>query len=475
MIPITEYAGRDVAVYGLGRTGLAAAKALRAGNARVHAWDDNEETRARAEAAGITLSDLNKRDWQSFAALILSPGIPYRFPQPHRLVRLAQMTNVPVVGDMELFARAVQSLPERARPKVIGITGTNGKSTTTALIGHILKECGMDARVGGNIGTGVLDMAPLHANAVYVLELSSYQLDLVRNLHCDVSVMLNISPDHLDRHGSMKGYIDAKRRIFLNQQPGDTAVISVDDTITQTLAMDLSTRGGVRVSQVSAEFALGRGVSAVDGKLYDSLLGNAVRVGSFEDTPTLPGRHNHQNAAAAYAACRALGLEPGRIFAAMQTFPGLVHRMEQVGEIDGVRFVNDSKATNAQAAEQALRAYSSVYWIAGGKAKEEGIAPLSPYFGRVAKAYLIGEAADAFAEAMEGHAAYEVSGTLQAAVMQAYEDARASGDENPVVLLSPACASFDQFKDFEARGDAFRDIVEDIGGNALVSVMRETG
>ena len=473
MIPITEYAGRDVAVFGLGRTGLAAAKALRAGKARVHAWDDNEETRAKAEAAGIPLSDLNKRDWQSFAALVLSPGIPYRFPQPHRLVRLAQMTNVPVVGDMELFARAVQSLPERARPKVIGITGTNGKSTTTALIGHILKECGMDARVGGNIGTGVLDMAPLHANAVYVLELSSYQLDLVKSLHCDVAVMLNVSPDHLDRHGGMKGYIEAKRRVFLNQQPQDTAVIAVDDTITQTLAMDLTTRGGVRVSQVSSEFALGRGVSAVNGKIYDTLMGNAVRVGDLDEAPTLPGRHNCQNAAAAYAACRALGLEPQRIFDAIKTFPGLAHRMEQVGEIDGVRFVNDSKATNAQAAEQALRAYPKVYWIAGGVAKAEGIEPLAPLFGRVEKAYLIGEAAEVFSKTLQGKAAHEVSGTLDEAVAHAYQDARASGDENPIILLSPACASFDQFKDFEARGDAFRHIVQDMGGNALVQI-RET-
>ena len=474
MIPITEYAGKDVAVYGLGRTGLAAARALKAGKARVHAWDDSEETRAKAEAAGIPLSDLNKRDWQSFAALVLSPGIPYRFPQPHRLVRLAQMTNVPVVGDMELFARAVQQLPERGRPKVIGITGTNGKSTTTALIGHILKECGMDARIGGNIGTGVLDMAPLHANAYYVLELSSYQLDLVKSLHCDVAVMLNVSPDHLDRHGGMKGYVDAKRRIFLNQQPGDTAVIAVDDTITQTLAMDLAARGGVRVTQVSSEFALGRGVSAVNGNLFDSLSGNAIRVGDLNEAPALPGRHNHQNAAAAYAACRALGIEPSRINAAIQTFPGLAHRMEQVGEIDGVRFVNDSKATNAQAAEQALRAYPRVYWIAGGVPKAEGIGPLNSLFNRVAKAYLIGDAADAFARTIENVVPFEKSGTLEKAVSSAFRDARASGEENPIVLLSPACASFDQFKDFEARGDAFRHIVEDLGGNALVKVMKES-
>ncbi|WP_084418121.1 UDP-N-acetylmuramoyl-L-alanine--D-glutamate ligase [Henriciella litoralis] len=474
MIPITEYAGRDVAVYGLGRTGLAAARALKAGRARVHAWDDNEASRAKAEAEGIPLSDLNKRDWQSFAALVLSPGIPLTHPQPHRLVRLAQMTNVPVVGDIELFARAVQSMPQRGRPKIIGITGTNGKSTTTALIGHILKECGIDARVGGNIGTGVLDLPPLHANAYYVLELSSYQLDLVKSLRCDVSVMLNVSPDHLDRHGGMKGYVDAKKRIFNNQQPGDTAVIAVDDMYTQSIAMDLASRGRARVIQVSSEFALGRGVSAIDGKLFDSLAGNAVRVGDLAGAPTLPGRHNYQNAAAAYAACRALGLDAGRIFGALTTFPGLAHRMEQVGQIDGVRFVNDSKATNAQAAEQALRAYPRVYWIAGGVPKAEGIEPLSPFFDRLAKAYLIGEAADAFAKTLDGKADYKRTKTLEAAISSALEDARNSGEENPIVLLSPACASFDQFKDFEARGDAFKTIVADLGGQIVSRSLKET-
>ena len=474
MIPITEYAGRDVAVYGLGRTGLAAARALKAGKAKVHAWDDNEASRAKAEAEGIPVSDLNKRDWQNFAALVLSPGIPLTHPQPHRLVRLAQMTNVPVVGDMELFARAVQSLPERGRPKIIGITGTNGKSTTTALIGHILKECGLDVHVGGNIGTGVLDLPALSANGYYVLELSSYQLDLTKSLHCDVSVLLNMSPDHLDRHGDMDGYVTAKKRIFRNQGRGDTAVIGIDDHYTQAIAMALAGSGEMRLARISSEFALGRGVSAVDGKLFDSLANNAVRVGDLGDSATLPGRHNWQNAAAAYAACRALGLDPGRIFGAILTFPGLAHRMEQVGEIDGVRFVNDSKATNAQAAEQALRSYPRVYWIAGGQPKAGGIEPLMPLMDRVAKAYLVGEAADEFARTLDGKAAHESCGTLDKAVARALEDAKASGEENPIVLLSPACASFDQFKDFEARGQAFREAVETLGGDALRPVMRES-
>lgn len=460
MIPITEYAGKDVAVYGLGRTGLSAAKALKAGGARVHAWDDNEETRAKAEAAGIALSDINKRDWQTFAALVLSPGIPYKYPQPHRLVRMAEMTGVPVIGDMELFARAVQALPERARPKIVAITGTNGKSTTTALIGHILKQAGRDVRVGGNIGTGVLDLAPLHSNAVYVLEMSSYQLDLVKSLRCDVAVFMNLSPDHLDRHGGMDGYQAAKMRIFQNQTEKDVAVIGFDDVYTQSIAIGLSARGPQKVVQISSTYTLGKGISAVDGRLYDNQSGKAEFVGKLDECPALLGRHNYQNAAAAYAACRALGLDPGAIMAGLRSFPGLAHRMEAVGEIDGIRFINDSKATNAQAAEQALRSFKNIYWIAGGVPKAEGIAPLAPLFPNIAKAYLIGQAEDVFAATLHGKVPSQVCGALDRAVEAAYRDAKAAGEPGAVVLLSPACASFDQFKDYEQRGDAFRRIVQ---------------
>lgn len=460
MIPITEYAGKDVAVYGLGRTGLSAAKALKAGGARVHAWDDNEETRAKAEAAGIALSDINKRDWQTFAALVLSPGIPYKYPQPHRLVRMAEMTGVPVIGDMELFARAVQALPERARPKIVAITGTNGKSTTTALIGHILKQAGRDVRVGGNIGTGVLDLAPLHSNAVYVLEMSSYQLDLVKSLRCDVAVFMNLSPDHLDRHGGMDGYQAAKMRIFQNQTEKDVAVIGFDDVYTQSIAIGLSAKGPQKVVQISSTYTLGKGISAVDGRLYDNQSGKAEFVGKLDECPALLGRHNYQNAAAAYAACRALGLDPGAIMAGLRSFPGLAHRMEAVGEIDGIRFINDSKATNAQAAEQALRSFKNIYWIAGGVPKAEGIAPLAPLFPNIAKAYLIGQAEDVFAATLHGKVPSQVCGALDRAVEAAYRDAKAAGEPGAVVLLSPACASFDQFKDYEQRGDAFRRIVQ---------------
>jgi len=456
LIPVRTFEGKDVAVFGLGRSGISAARALMAGGARVCAWDDNEAARKAAEAAGVTVVDLNRRDWQNFAALVLAPGIPFKYPEPHRFVRMAQLVNVPVIGDMELFARAVAELKEFERPRIVGITGTNGKSTTTALVGHILKQCGKDVRVGGNIGVGVLDLDKLHGGAIYVLELSSYQLDLAESLKCDVAVMLNLSPDHLARHGGMDGYVQAKRRVFRNQGPADWAIIGVDDTRSQVMCTQLTSEGLRKVMPVSAEYGLGRGVSVLEGQLADSMMGRSVTPHDISRARALPGKHNHQNAAAAYAACRALGLEPGDILAAMETFPGLPHRLELIGTLDGVRFINDSKATNAQAAEQAMRAYPGSYWIVGGRPKEEGIDDLGPLFGTMKKAYLIGESTEAFARVLAGKLDAVKSRTIDAAVEAAYEDARTSGETSPIVLFSPACASFDQFRDFEQRGEAFR-------------------
>ena len=467
MIPITEFAGRSVAVFGLARSGLSAARALAAGGAIVHAWDDSESARTAAEAEGIVLSDINARDWRGFAALVLSPGIPLTHPKPHRVVELARSVGVPVIGDIELFARAVNALPAHARPRIIGVTGTNGKSTTTALIGHILRAAGRDVRVGGNIGEGVLGLEPLHGGAYYVLELSSYQLDLTESLRCAVAVFLNLTPDHLDRHGDMTGYLAAKKRIFSNQGSGDWAVIGVDDAYGARLCTELST-GARKTAPISAGQALSRGVTTLGGRIYDALTGRAELAMDLSAAITLPGRHNAQNAAAAYAATRALGLSPREIAAGIASFPGLEHRLEVAGVVEGVRFINDSKATNAEATAQALAVYSKVYWIAGGKAKDGGIDALARYFPRIAKAYLIGEAAPIFAVALNGHAPATQCGTMDKAVAQAFKDARAARDPDAVVLLSPACASFDQFKDFEERGAHFKTLV-----TALGDVMRE--
>jgi UDP-N-acetylmuramoylalanine--D-glutamate ligase len=470
MIPITEYKGREVAVFGLARTGLAAARALAAGGARVHAWDDSDVARAQAEAAGVATSDINVRDWRAFAALVLSPGVPLTFPEPHRVVTLADAVGVPILGDIELFARAVNALPATQRPKLIGITGTNGKSTTSALIAHILREAGKDVRLGGNIGEAVLDLAPLHAGAYYVIELSSFQLDLTASLRLDVAVWLNITPDHLDRHGDMTNYVAAKKRIFANQGASDWAVIGVDDLYGAAACTELTRAAVQHVAPISAGQALGRGVAALGANLVDALSGRSEIVADLTRAPALAGKHNAQNAAAAYAAARALGVDARTIEKAFATFPGLPHRLERVGAIDGVRFINDSKATNAAAAAQALAVYPRLYWIAGGVAKEGGIDDLAPFFPRIARAYLIGQSAGDFADALRGKVQTVLAGNLEAAVRQAFADARASGEPHPVVLLSPACASYDQFKSYEDRGDQFRAHVAAIaasGGKAV--------
>lgn len=460
MIAITQFSGRDVAVYGLGRTGIAVVRALLAGGARVHAWDDSDVSRAAAVAAGIQLSDINARDWRSFAALVLSPGVPLTHPAPHRVVTLALAVGVPIIGDIELFAREVNALPVSQRPKVAGITGTNGKSTTTALLAHILTAAGRDVRVGGNIGTAVLDLPALHAGAYYVLELSSFQLDLTHSLRCDTAVWLNTTPDHLDRHGDMNNYVAAKRKIFANQGADDCAVVGVDDGYGVATCTELTGRRVQHVVPISAGQALGKGVCALGTKLYEATGQRAEPVADLETAPALAGRHNAQNAAAAFAAARALGVDARTIGEAMKSFPGLAHRLERVATIAGIRFINDSKATNADAAAQALAVYPRVYWIAGGRPKAGGITSLESFFPRIAHAFLIGEAADEFAQTLKGKAPFTICrGGLGDAVLKAFDTANGENEVLPVVLLSPACASYDQFKDFETRGDAFKDFV----------------
>ena len=459
MIPVRGFAGKTVAVFGLARTGLAAARALVAGGARVALWDDKAASRDTALAEGFELTDLTTADWSDFAALMLSPGVPLTHPKPHWTVDKARAEGVEILGDIELFARAVNAAPEHKRPKVVAITGTNGKSTTTALIGHICAEAGRDVRIGGNIGVGVLGLDDMHGGAVYVLELSSYQLDLTSSLKPDVAIILNISPDHLERHGDMAGYVAAKRRILANQGKGDTAVIGVDDEYGGRICTEITAANRRTIVAISATKTIGRGVYALDGLLYDATTERTAEVGDLKLARSLPGRHNWQNAAAAYAAARGIGIDAGQAGRALLTFPGLAHRMETVGVIGKVRFVNDSKATNADAARQALSSYPKVYWIAGGQPKTGGIDDLADLFPRVTKAYLIGEAAPAFAETLKDKAETLECGTIAAAAEAAFRDAAAKG-RDAVVLLSPACASFDQFADFEERGEAFRSAVQ---------------
>src|SRR3954447_18671315 len=376
MIPVRGFEGRTVAVFGLARTGLAAARALVAGGAEVALWDENAQRRAAAEAEGLTLTDLTAADWSGFAALMLSPGVPLTHPEPHWTVKKARAAGVEILGDVELFARAVNAAPEHKRPKVVAITGTNGKSTTTALIGHVCAQAGRDVRIGGNIGVGVLDLEDMHGGAVYVLEMSSYQLDLTSSLHADVTVILNISPDHLERHGTMENYVAAKRRILMNQGKGDTAVIGVDDSWGQRICTEITAANRRTIVPISASKAMSRGVYALDGLLYDATAERAVEVADLKRARSLPGRHNWQNAAAAYVAAKGLGIAPDEAAEHLMSFPGLAHRMETVGTIGRVRFVNDSKATNTDAARQAMSSYPKFYWIAGGQPKTGGIEAL---------------------------------------------------------------------------------------------------
>jgi UDP-N-acetylmuramoylalanine--D-glutamate ligase len=458
MIPVRCFEGQKVAVFGLARSGLTAAKALVAGGAEVAVWDDKPAARETAAREGLDVVDLSQADWSEFAALMLSPGVPLTHPEPHWTVRKARAEGVEILGDIELFARMVNAAPDHKRPKVVAITGTNGKSTTTALIGHILRAAGRDVRIGGNIGVGVLGLEDMHGGAVYVLEISSYQLDLTSSLKPDVAVLLNITPDHLDRHGGMEGYVAAKRRVLLNQGKGDTAVIGVDDPYCQRICTEITAANRRTIWPISAGRSMGRGVYAIAGVLYDATGERVLEVADLHRARSLTGRHNWQNASAAYAAARGLGLSVEDAATGLVTFPGLAHRMENIGQIGQVRFVNDSKATNADAARQAMSSYPRFYWIAGGRPKAGGIQDLEDLFPRVAKAYLIGEAAQDFAGALNGKAPFEICGDLLNATAAAFADARAAGGE-AIVLLSPACASFDQFPDFEVRGEAFRDAV----------------
>ncbi len=460
MIPSRAFANRTVAIFGLARTGLGAVRALVAGGTRVIAWDDDSNARDLGGQEGAELMPWREWPWENIAALILSPGVPLTHPRPHGVVEHANRAKVRIIGDVELFAHEIRPDPNgAAKAPVIAITGTNGKSTTTALVGHILNACGFDAQIGGNIGRSVLELSPPSAKAIYVLEMSSFQIDLAPGLTPDVGILSNLSPDHIDRHGTMENYAAIKARLMRQTAKDGQVVIGVDDAYSSAIFTQLSAAGGAQAHPVSVGKVLGRGIFVVDGTLYDAMGARAVKVMDMAAAARLPGAHNWQNAALAYGAVRPFISDIKAIAAAIASFPGLAHRMEDVGHIGKTAFINDSKATNADATARALAVYPDIFWIAGGKPKEGGIENLSEFFPRVRKAYLIGEAAPAFARTLDGKAPYDMSGTLDVAVASAAADAAASSAVAPVVLLSPACASYDQFKDFEQRGDVFRSLV----------------
>ncbi len=457
MIAVPGFKDRKVLVLGLARSGRAAVAALAAGGAEVLAWDDSDKTRA-ALAGEVTLRDPARIDWRDVAALVLSPGIPHSFPQPHPAVVAARAAGVSIIGDIELLGRA------QPDARYIGVTGTNGKSTTTALIGHILATAGKSVEIGGNLGPPALGLAPLAAGGTYVLEMSSFQLELVETLAFDIAVLLNITPDHLDRHGDMAGYVAAKKRIFARQAEGSSAIIGIDDAICRDLAAWLRRDGKAQIVPISVKNSAQGGVYVEQGWLVDALDGAPERVFDLGEAPRLPGAHNAQNAAAAYAVARRVGLSAEAAIAGIRSFPGLAHRQELVDTIDGVRYINDSKATNADATEKALACYDAIYWIAGGLPKAGGITSLAPYFTRLRHAFLIGNATGEFAATLDGKAPYTSCGDLATAVAAASDRARGEHVPDAAVLLSPACASYDQFPNFEVRGDTFRQLVGDLPG-----------
>lgn len=465
MIPVQGLAGAKVAVLGLGRSGLSAARALRAGGAEAICWDDNAAARQIVEGEGFTCRAFKDADsFEDIARLVVSPGIPHLYPTPNPVVAHALEAGVPVDNDIGLFFQSFATAEWSGfdvSPKVIAITGSNGKSTTSALTHHILEHVGRPAQLAGNIGRGVLDIEPAVDGEVVVLELSSYQTDLARSLTPDVAVFTNLSPDHLDRHHGMGGYFAAKRRLFAEGGP-DRAVIGVDEDEGRFLAGQLSEgRNDDRVIRVSVARKLtgpGWQVFARKGFLSEYRRGKQVASIDLRQVAGLPGAHNHQNACAAYAACRSLGLAPKVIEAAFHTFGGLPHRSQTIAEQDGVRFVNDSKATNVDAAAKALSAFKNIRWICGGLEKEGGLDGLAAASGSVRKAYVIGREAASFAMQLSVEA--EVCGTMEVAVQRAVAEA----EEGDVVLLAPAAASFDQYDSFERRGEDFAQEVKRVLG-----------
>jgi UDP-N-acetylmuramoylalanine--D-glutamate ligase len=461
MIPVTSFAGKTVAVFGLGGSGLASCHALKAGGAEVIAGDDDNDNLAKAAQEGFVTADLRKVSWAKLSCLVLAPGVPLTHPAPHWSVLLAREAGIEVIGDIELFCRERRRYAPDA--PFVAITGTNGKSTTTALTAHLMRFAGYDTQMGGNIGTAVLSLQPPRMGRVHVIEMSSYQIDLTPSLDPTVGILLNVSEDHIDRHGTLDHYAAVKERLVAGVQEEGTAIVGVDDNFCRNTA-DRIERSGKRVARVSVRNPLADGIYVERETILRASGGARSEIARIGGIGSLRGLHNAQNAACAAACALALGVSRETLQEGLRSFPGLAHRMEQVGRLGNVLFVNDSKGTNADAAAHALSSFANIYWIAGGKPKLGGITSLTQFFPRIRKAYLIGEAAQEFSATLGETVAHEISQTLDVAVAHAAKDAEASGLHDAVVLLSPACASFDQYRNFEIRGAAFRDLVNALPG-----------
>ena len=462
MIIVESFAGQNVIVLGLGRTGKAAARAIQAGGGNVYAWDDNSLLRTEARNADIQVMDPLRLDWKTIAVLVMSPGIPHSFPEPHPVAAKARNAGVPIVSDVDLLGRT------QTAAKYIGITGTNGKSTTTSLIGHILKKTHQNVEVGGNIGIPSLTLEPLDADGIYVLEMSSFLNELTRSIRFDAAVLLNITPDHIDRHGSMEGYVAAKELIFQNQKPGSIAIVGMDDARSMRIYHRLKNNSHTKVVGISARKAIKGGIYYKDGLFIDDAFSQqAIVLDARKGTKFILGLH-WQSVCAAYAVARHFGVSRPMILESMETFEGMDHRQQYIATIDDVIYINDSKATNMASAKEALNTFQDIFWILGGRMKGESLSSLSDYFPKVKKAFLIGEAIDSFASVFTSAGVpYEESGDLEQAVLDARRAALSSECANPTVLLSPACASFDQFDNFEERGKLFCKVVLELPGLRL--------
>lgn len=449
MISLSGLDGKTIAVFGLGKSGMATLEALRGSGASMLAGDDNPDSCMKAHKAGLPTTDLTKADWGKINSLVLAPGIPHTLPAPHPVAQLAKQHGVEIVGDVEYLFRNVP------QPTYIGITGTNGKSTTTALIAHILTTAKKKNAVGGNLGTPVLSFERFDKDGTYVIEMSSFQCELVPSAAFDIAVWLNITPDHIDRHGDLAGYVAAKKKLLRQANKKQLLVIGVDDDVSAKVADEMEQASTWRVMRISSTRILKNGISGVDGTLYH----NGNELFGIAKAATLPGAHNWQNAAAALAATNALGIDMNTISKGMHSYPGLPHRQQLIRSIHGIRFINDSKATNADATSKALSCYDAIYWIAGGKPKDGGLNGLESFMPRIKHTFLIGAAANDFQQWLEGKAPSSVSGTLDIAVRDAAQMAAGSGNSHAVVLLSPACASYDQFNNYEHRGDTFAEFV----------------